>query len=214
MNLHNRSKFLRQCLVAAITCAASITALAGPVYMPPSANLVYGDVTHGQRILSASGNPAAAAVDVVRGGGKSVSGTVISGGAGLEYGNVQDLFDTIDELAKAFKPSNPGTGGTPPGQKPGDKPLDTMLLAIETCHQHWPGKQQKERSEVGKAELRYTPYASQVLQRVRSNDEIDDQRPPDKQCGGQESRGLHCATGTGENHGARRSIESVGTLTK
>ena len=99
--------------------------------MPPSANLVYGDVTHGQRVLSASGNPAAAAVDVVRGGGKSVSGTVISGSAGLEYGNVQDIFDTIDDLAKAFKPSEPGPGGTPPGQNPGDKPPGGIDIDID-----------------------------------------------------------------------------------
>ena len=129
--MHCKSRFLRQCFTGSIACAASMTAIAGPVYMPPSANLVYGDVTHGQRILSASGNPAAAAVDVVRGDGKSVSGTVISGSAGLEYGNVQDIFDTIDDLAKAFKPSEPGPGGTPPGQNPGDKPPGGIDIDID-----------------------------------------------------------------------------------
>jgi hypothetical protein len=121
MTTRNKSSLLRQYLVSVLVCAASTSAIAAPVYMPPSANLVYGDVTHGQRVLSASGNPAAAAVDVVRGGGKSVSGTVISGGAGMEYGNVQDLFDTVDFLATAFVPTGPGSA-PPPGQKPDEKP--------------------------------------------------------------------------------------------
>lgn len=110
-------------LVYCLAAMAAIPAVASPVYMPPSSNLVYGDVTHGQRVLSASSNPAATAADVVRGGGKSVSGTVISAGAGLEYGNVQELFDAIDRLAGYFKPSEPdGGGGQPPGQKPDEKP--------------------------------------------------------------------------------------------
>lgn len=42
--------------------------LAGPVYQPPGTKLTYGDVTHGQRVQSASSNPAAAAADLARGG--------------------------------------------------------------------------------------------------------------------------------------------------
>lgn len=120
--MNNLNRTASRMLLIGLTAMASATALAAPVYMPPSANLVYGDVTHGQRVLSASSNPAAAAVDVVRGGGKSTSGTVISVGAGLEYGNVQELFDVIDELAKAFKPTDPGGGGGGPGQNPDEKP--------------------------------------------------------------------------------------------
>lgn len=101
-------------------CAGA--AVAGPVYQPSGANLTYGDVTHGQRVQSASSNPAAAAADIDRGHGKSTGGAVLSGAAGLEYGNVQDIFDTIDELSKAFKPSEPGSGGGGPGQDPEDKP--------------------------------------------------------------------------------------------
>ncbi len=120
--MHHQSTITRASPLIAMALLPLTTA-AGPVYMPPSANLVYGDVTHGQRVVSASGNPAAAAVDVVRGGGKSVSGTVISGGAGIEYGNVQEVFDVIDELAGYFKPSDPGTGGGEnPGQNPDEKP--------------------------------------------------------------------------------------------
>ena len=51
--------------------------LAGPVYQPPGTKLTYGDVTHGQRVQSASSNPAAAAADLARGGAEqSTHGTV------------------------------------------------------------------------------------------------------------------------------------------
>lgn len=105
--------------VAGVIFAGAVAA--GPVYQPPGANLTLGDVTHGKRILSASGNPAAAAADRARAGGKPVRGTVISAAAGLEYGNVQNLFDLYNELTRAYAPSDPGTGGGP-GQDPDDKP--------------------------------------------------------------------------------------------
>ena len=98
-----------------------IAAWAGPVYQPAGANLTYGDVTHGQRIQSASGNPAAAAADIDRATKKRTRGTVLSFAAGLEYGNVQNLFDFYDELTRAYEPSDPGMGGGP-GQSPEDKP--------------------------------------------------------------------------------------------
>jgi hypothetical protein len=105
----------------------AVSVSAGPVYQPDGVNLTYGDVTHGQRVQSASSNPAAAAVDVARGDGQGTRGTVITGAAGLEYGNVQNLFDFYDELTRAFKPSDPGTGGGP-GQDPDDKPDEGIDL--------------------------------------------------------------------------------------
>jgi hypothetical protein len=72
-------------------------------------------------VQSASSNPAAAAADLARGEGRGTRGTVISGAAGLEYGNVQDLFDFYDKVTRAFEPSDPGSGGGP-GQDPDDKP--------------------------------------------------------------------------------------------
>ncbi|MCX2980827.1 type IX secretion system membrane protein PorP/SprF [Halieaceae bacterium IMCC14734] len=106
-----------------ITLFHTIAVSAEPVYQPPGANLTYGNVTHGQRVLSATSNPAAAAADVYRGGGKATSGTVVSGVAGIEYGNVQELFDTIDDLSKGFEPSDPGgeSGAAPENPK---EPID------------------------------------------------------------------------------------------
>ena len=97
------------------------TALAQAVFQPPGANLTFGDVTHGQRIQSASGNPAAAAADQARDTEKRTRGVVLSAAAGLEYGNVQNLFDFYDEVTGAYKPDDPGDP-PPPGQDPGDKP--------------------------------------------------------------------------------------------
>lgn len=92
--------------------------LAGPVYQPQGANLTYGDVTHGQRVQSASSNPAAAAADLARASERSTRGTVLSVAAGLEYGNVQNLFDFYDKITDAYTPSDPGDGGD--GGDPGD----------------------------------------------------------------------------------------------
>ena len=109
--------------VAVSACIFLLTSVAsaGPVYQPPGANLTLGDVTHGKRLQSASSNPAAAAADRARAAGSPVRGTVISAAAGLEYGNVQNLFDLYNELTQAYAPSDPGTGGGP-GQDPDDKP--------------------------------------------------------------------------------------------
>jgi hypothetical protein len=106
-------------LIGVILLAATV-ATAGPVYQPPGANLTYGDVTHGVRVQSASSNPAAAAADVARGDAKSTRGTVISGSAGLEYGNLDNLFEVYDQITSAYAPSEPGTGGGP-SQLPEDK---------------------------------------------------------------------------------------------
>ncbi len=120
--MRNGGSFIHKAIIGGLFPLAATAALAGPVYQPPGANLTYGDVTHGQRVQSASGNPAAAAADLARGTGKSTRGTVLSFAAGLEYGNVQDLFDFYDKLTEAYEPSDPGSGGGGPGQNPDDKP--------------------------------------------------------------------------------------------
>ncbi len=106
--------------IAAATAASVLvfgTAKAGPVYQPPGSNLTFGDVTHGLRVQSASSNPAAAAADRARAQGASNRGLVFSAAAGIEYGNVQELFDLYDEITGAYGPSEPGV---PPG--PGQSP--------------------------------------------------------------------------------------------
>jgi hypothetical protein len=112
-----------------VTCSAGVAslvataALAGPVYQPPGANLTYGDVTHGQRASSATANPAAAAADVARFEDDEDTpkhSMVVSAVAGLEFGNLDEFYDRIDEISDAIKPSPPP--GEPPGGPPGEPP--------------------------------------------------------------------------------------------
>lgn len=97
-------------------------ASAQAIFQPPGSNLTYGDVTHGMRAQSASTNPAAAAADLARQEDNARSGTVVSGAFGLEYGNIQNLWDFYDQVAAAYKPSDPGANITAPGQLPALKP--------------------------------------------------------------------------------------------
>ena len=112
-------KFLALGVVALLVTAS---ATAAPAYHPPGTNLVYGDVTSASHVLPTSENPAApAARKRAAGDDKPVRGTAPSAGAGLEYGNIEELFDFYDRVSQAYAPSDPGTGGGP-GQDPGDKP--------------------------------------------------------------------------------------------
>lgn len=117
----NKNLLIIFALTASALLSVTGSALAQPVYHPPGSNLTYGDVSHGWLAQSASGNPAAAAAERDRGPDKPLRGAVLSASGGLEYGNVQNLFDFYDDLTKAYEPSDPGTGGGP-GQDPGDKP--------------------------------------------------------------------------------------------
>lgn len=92
------------------------------LFQPPGANLTFGDVTHGMRAQSASTNPAAAAADLARQGNDAKSGAIVSGAAGLEYGNIQEIWDFYDEVSQAFKKSDPDIDIDAPGQLPELKP--------------------------------------------------------------------------------------------
>ncbi len=120
-------RFSEKCLRFALLAPAALALAphdgqAGGLFQPPGANLTYGDVTHGARVQSASGNPAAAAADLGRTDRPATRGTVVSGAAGLEYGNVDNLFELIDQVTASHEPSDPGDGGGGPGQNPEEKP--------------------------------------------------------------------------------------------
>jgi hypothetical protein len=90
------------------------------LFQPPGANLTYGDVTHGMRAQSASTNPAAAAADMARQGDDARSGTVLSVAAGIEFGNIQEVWDLYDEVFRSYRPSDGDVEA--PGQLPETKP--------------------------------------------------------------------------------------------
>lgn len=106
-------------LVQAIAAVLATTpAMAGQPYQPPGANLTLGDVTHGQRIQSASSNPAAGAADNARSAGGPARGTVLSFAGGIEYGNVDEIFQLYDDIAGGYQPSPPDVDPDLPTQLP------------------------------------------------------------------------------------------------
>lgn len=119
--MRKRNSFIHHVLLGGILLLSVAGARAQMVFQPPGANLTWGDVTSGRGIQSASGNPAAAAADLARGEEISTRGTVLSVAGGLEYGNVQNLFDFYDEVTKGYKPGD-DEDPDPPGQDPDDKP--------------------------------------------------------------------------------------------
>lgn len=78
---------------------------------PQSASLNYS-----QKALSNAGNPAAAALVIERKDPHVMTGGAIELGAGLEYGDLDELFAKIDDIANAFKP--PEDDGNKPPQPP------------------------------------------------------------------------------------------------
>jgi len=108
-------------ILAGVLLALGGNAWGQALFQPPGANLTYGDVTHGTRAQSASTNPAAAAADIARMGPDAGSGAILSVAAGVEYGNIQGIWDFYDRISQAFDKSDP-EDGLPPGQDPGDKP--------------------------------------------------------------------------------------------
>jgi len=74
---------------------------------PRSASLNYS-----QKSLSNAGNPAAAALIVERKDPHVVTGGLIELGIGLEYGDLDDLFEKINEFAKEHRPPDDGDDGT------------------------------------------------------------------------------------------------------
>lgn len=116
---------IRHC-AAAFAALLSGTVVAAPVYQPPGPTLTYGDVAFGPRASSAMGNPAAGALDLDRRGGETKTTTGLSISAGIEWGNVDDILELINEVAGDIEPSDPDDGGgePPPGGDPGDKPPD------------------------------------------------------------------------------------------
>ena len=66
---------------------------------PRSASLNYS-----QKSLSNAGNPAAAALIVERKDPHVMTGALIELGGGIEYGDLDELFELIDELRNDFKP--------------------------------------------------------------------------------------------------------------
>lgn len=84
----------------------SITSVLADI-QPRSASLNYS-----QQALSNAGNPAAAALVVERQDPHVMTGGLIELGGGIEYGDLDELFETIDKLKEDFSPPT-DDGNTP-----------------------------------------------------------------------------------------------------
>lgn len=104
-----------------------------PLYQSPGPNLTYGDVTHSQRVAISNNNPASPAATQARGGDFAATGAMVAIGAGVEYGNLDNIFDLIDRTSESIEPSDGATGGSGGGQteKPaGGVNIDEILEQI------------------------------------------------------------------------------------
>jgi hypothetical protein len=90
-------------VLSSLLCA---NAIADPVYLPPGQNLTYGSSSNNQSIMSSITNPAAAAAQLSREGDQYRFG-ILSIGLGYEFGNVNELYKTIDSIQTKL------TTGTP-----------------------------------------------------------------------------------------------------
>ncbi len=103
-------RLLPAAVFACLTAFAPLTKVCAGI-QPKGASLNYS-----QKSLSSAGNPAAAALIVERKDPHVMTGGIIEIGAGLEYGDLDELFAKIDEISNAFK--SPEDGGEQPDLPP------------------------------------------------------------------------------------------------
>lgn len=86
---------LKAKLITAMSVMLCVNAIADPVYLPPGQNLTYGSSSNNQSIMSSVANPAAAAAQLSNEDSQYRFG-ILSIGGGYEFGNVGQLYNTID----------------------------------------------------------------------------------------------------------------------
>jgi len=96
----------RKQLVLGALLSLSFTSVLADI-QPRSASLNYS-----QKSLSNAGNPAAAALIVERKDPHVMTGGLIEFGVGLEYGNLDELFEKINKFSEDHRPPDDGDDGT------------------------------------------------------------------------------------------------------
>jgi len=97
---------MKRLLSATFIAALCSQTMATPVYHPPGPNVTYGSVSNGQTLLSDINNPAAGALAPLKDGSKFRFGVLSSIGVGVEYGEIDNLFDNLDTIADDFDFAN------------------------------------------------------------------------------------------------------------
>ena len=96
-----RKLFLARVIVASLCFNLPILAAAEALYQPSGNNLTLGNSSHGNGSFSLMSNPSAGAADSALPGAMK-PGLGIAIGAGLEFGNVDEIFRLIDEISAAI----------------------------------------------------------------------------------------------------------------
>lgn len=109
MNVSTRFSLQNASLLAVLVGCAFNSA--GAVAKGGSAHLTMGDVTQGGGIVSTSSNPASGAFDRQYLSADTDVAGYWSFGAAIEYGNVDDLFDRIEEASAALDGEGSNSGG-------------------------------------------------------------------------------------------------------
>ncbi len=120
----------------ALSIAHTSAVTASTAHLPPGPNLSLSDVSHGHGVISGSKNPSAPAYDHLNNHENNMGGSLHIG-AGVEYGNVDLIFDLIDQVNNQFNgedsnttpgggsPNNPGTGN--PGNLPNNPTFEDIV---------------------------------------------------------------------------------------
>ena len=119
--MNTLSQFKRNSGKALLSMAlASVSAYGNASVFYSGPQQTYGGVNHGQGLISINNNPASAAYSHSLGNERQTSGS-FSIAAGIEYGDMDDLFDLIDESSASLQPSD---GSTAPNNDPPEFNID------------------------------------------------------------------------------------------
>jgi len=122
---------MKRLLCTLVLTVAVSAAHAAPVYHPPGSNLTSGDVSNGQSIMSDITNPAASAVQLERDGAHVQFGIISNIGIGIEYGQVDNIFNVIDEKAKAYSDGLAVTVPTFTGDPNNPTDVNQFIAAVQ-----------------------------------------------------------------------------------
>lgn len=99
---------MKRLITATALTMAGTLAQAAPLYHPQGPNLTYGAVSNGQTIMSDITNPASGAAVLKKEGNQYRLGIPGSVGGGIEFGQVDNLYERIDAEATKFQnPQSP-----------------------------------------------------------------------------------------------------------
>lgn len=115
-----------------VLAGAAISTTASADIHPQGASLSYS-----QKSLSNYGNPAVPALIIERDDPHVITGAMLNIGSDLEYGNFDDLFEKINELANEFKPPSDGNSGDgSDGEGPDNDPDGDFINWADLFEQH------------------------------------------------------------------------------